>query len=849
MADKQTVDVERRRKTESSGSRQRAEAPQRRHESSGGSGSSGSGGSSGGGGGSSSGGSGGGWRPRPSYGGGSGGGLSGGSIPGGGCGLVIVILLVLGGTIFGLFNNDGGSSSVESVPTNGSVYSQNSDTTASRPEATQAAVVQSQDLPQLAPTITPLPALSGLSTEQAEKTGQTWTVLLYQDADDKVLEKDIFVDLNEAERIGSTDRVNVVAQIDRFRGGFSGDGNWDETRRYYITRDQDLNRLASQVLESGEANMADGNALVDFVTWGVQNYPADKYVLILSDHGMGWPGGWSDPDPGGAAPRNIPLARALGDELYLMELDDALAKIQQTTGMAKFELIGMDACLMAHLEVFNALEPYSRYAVASQETEPALGWAYTAFLSALTANPDMGGADLARAIVATYIQDDQRIVDDQARAELYGRSSFLDQLGGPSAADAAGQMEQDVTLTAVDLAQVPALNTALNNFAFAMQQVEPRSMAKARQYAQSYTSIFGASVPPSYIDLGHFAALTKQVSQGGALAQAADGMLVAIQQAVVAEKHGDKKPGSTGISIYFPTSQLYRTQEAGPQSYLAIARRFVENTLWDEFLAYFYTGESFDANAVGPAGPTGVTRAPGSTPIEVAPVRASAASAAPGRPITLTTQIHGEDIGYVYLFTGYFDEESNSISVIDMDYLETPDTREVGGVYYPAWPEDGSFQLQYVWEPLAFALDDGETLAEALLMPESYGAAADQTTYTVEGVYTFADSGETRHARAYLRDGLLRQIFTFTEENGSGAPWETTPSPGDTFTVLQKWLDLDADGQVIQTVWQEGETIQLGDAPIKWAELDAAAGKYVVGFVVEDLDGNQRPVYLRVNVE
>ena len=40
--------------------------------------------------------------------------------------------------------------------------------------------------------------------------------MLYQDADDKILEQDIYVDLNEAERVGSSDRVNIVAQMDRF---------------------------------------------------------------------------------------------------------------------------------------------------------------------------------------------------------------------------------------------------------------------------------------------------------------------------------------------------------------------------------------------------------------------------------------------------------------------------------------------------------------------------------------------------------------------------------------------------------------------------------------------------------
>ena len=141
---------------------------------------------------------------------------------------------------------------------------------------------------------------------------------------------------------------------------------------------------------------------------------------------MGWPGGWSDGDSAGRGNRNrnIPLAQALESNLYLMELDTALGEIRSRTGLDKFELVGMDACLMGQLEVFSALAPHARYAVASQETEPALGWAYTSFLETLTRNPDATGADLGRSIVDSYIEEDQRIVDDQARAELHGPRRF-----------------------------------------------------------------------------------------------------------------------------------------------------------------------------------------------------------------------------------------------------------------------------------------------------------------------------------------------------------------------------------------------------------------------------------------
>ena len=99
--------------------------------------------------------------------------------------------------------------------------------------------------------------------------------------------------------------------------------------------------------------------------------------------------------------------------------------------------------------------------------------------------------------------------------------------------------------------------------------------------------------------------------------------------------------------------------------------------------------------------------------------------------------MHGDDIGHICLFTGYYDDSSNSFNVLDMVYLESTETRELNGVYYPVWPQE-SFDLTFVWEPLAFALDDGETVAEALLSPQVYGAEAADATYTVEGIYTYA---------------------------------------------------------------------------------------------------------------
>jgi hypothetical protein len=109
---------------------------------------------------------------------------------------------------------------------------------------------------------------------------QKWLVMLYQDGDDEILERDIFFDANEAEFAGSNERVAIVSLLDRYAGAFTGDGDWTGAKRFYLTADADLNSLHSEmVTDMGEANMGDPATLIDFATWAINTYPADRYVL------------------------------------------------------------------------------------------------------------------------------------------------------------------------------------------------------------------------------------------------------------------------------------------------------------------------------------------------------------------------------------------------------------------------------------------------------------------------------------------------------------------------------------------------------------------------------------------
>ncbi len=683
----------------------------------------------------------------------------------------------------------------------------------------------------------------------------TWLVMMYEDADDQVLEEDMFIDMNEAEVVGSTDQVKIVAQMDRFKGAFDGGGDVTSTKRYLLTQDNDLNTINSpELADLGEVNMGDKNTLIDFATWAMATYPAEHYVLILSDHGAGWTGGWSDDDP------------QQGGNLSMQNIDDALGAIISQTGIAAFDLVGFDACLMGQLEVMSAIAPHAKYAVGSEETEPALGWAYSSFLQALNDNTAMTGGELGQAIVDSYVAQDIRITDDQARSVFAGGNFTQDSV--------AASLSKDITLTAVDLSAVSNLNAAVNDLAVSLTSVDQEKVAEARAYAQSYTSIFGDEVPPSYIDLGHFVNLLAENIDDAAVKQAAEKVQSALKQAVVAEKHGDEKPASSGLTIYFPNSVLYQNTVVEPAYgllYAAYVGRFATASLWDDFLTFHYTGKDFDPAAADLAVLTPAESAqsdfapaveesapqsgaeivpPGAGALTIAPLEVSANEIGPDDTVNISTEITGSNVGYVYIYVSYYDEESKSYLTADMDFIDAENTKESGGINYPDWGNDATIPISFDWEPTLYYMSDGNEANDqfAFFEPTIYGVDTKSDIYTVRGLYTYTEDGtEVESVMEFNGDGEMQNIFGFDGEGGSGAPHQITPQAGDTFTIYEEWLEFDQnpDGELTDYL---GGTMTFGDTPLEYVPYYAYSGSYTLGIVVEDLNGNRTAEYTEVVV-
>ena len=92
-------------------------------------------------------------------------------------------------------------------------------------------------------------------------------------------------------------------------------------------------------------------------------------------------------------------------------------------------------------------------------------------------------------------------------------------------------------------------------------------------------------------------------------------------------------------------------------------------------------------------------------------------------------------------------------------------------------------------------------------------------------------------------------MFGFNGDAAVGAPSEIYPQTGDTFTVTEHWMDLDAQGVVTATVTQDGGTLTFGSDMFTWTALNAAPGQYMVGFIVEDLDGNKVQAFTQITVK
>ena len=129
----------------------------------------------------------------------------------------------------------------------------------------------------------------------------------------------------------------------------------------------------------GTVNMGARSTLASFVAWGWEKLEADRYLLIVLGHGTGL----------------ATLAPALSGVAFDGGSSDALTLAELIGGLAesrpddrRFDLVSLEACYAASLEVAYGLRPVADYMVASPDRVPTPGLPWATTLEELSGHVD-----------------------------------------------------------------------------------------------------------------------------------------------------------------------------------------------------------------------------------------------------------------------------------------------------------------------------------------------------------------------------------------------------------------------------------------------------------------------------
>ncbi len=303
-------------------------------------------------------------------------------------------------------------------------------------------------------------------------------------------------DLQEMLAADLGDNVNLIV----FTGGCN---KWKNSvvsssvNQIYQIKDGKMKLLKK---DAGKASMTNPDTLTEFIKYCDANYPANRNQLIFWDHGGGSISGY------GYDEKN-----KVSGSMDLAEINQALKKAGVT-----FDFVGFDACLMATLETALMLSPYADYLIASEETEPGVGWYYTDWLTELGKNTSMSTLDIGKNIVDDFV--------DTCASKCRG---------------------QKTTLSVVDLAELEmTVPDELKAFAKSASELIRDDEYKVVSDARYNTREFAASTAIDQVDLVH---LAKNMGT-----DAGEELADALLSAVKYNRTSSNMTNAYGLSIYFP---------------------------------------------------------------------------------------------------------------------------------------------------------------------------------------------------------------------------------------------------------------------------------------------------------
>jgi hypothetical protein len=359
-------------------------------------------------------------------------------------------------------------------------------------------------------------------------------------------------------------QVNILVQWDQPAN--------NKTWRYRIVSGR---RIDAGSLDT-EMGLDPERELVDCARWIKDKYPAKKYAWILWNHGSGiqdikglgmsmlhsWikvPGLFLLDD------RGILYDDSQHSFLSNQGMTRAFTKIKNILGHP-IDVLAMDACLMAMIEVSYQIKGLASYVVASEQIEQGTGYAYDRILNPLTKNPaSFNDRTFAELLVQTY-------------------KSYYDDKG-----------ETDYTISAFDMRYIDALKKNIDSFVTAVTACKKfnsneitRAIITARKKALAFATIDFIDLYTFYNGvLEYITPIRSRVVAYTPYAQALDVLIkmvhdgmALITQSIVAQANGSVNAKAHGISIYY--LNVYQSASAMDGSY--VSTLFAKESPWLNFI-------------------------------------------------------------------------------------------------------------------------------------------------------------------------------------------------------------------------------------------------------------------------
>lgn len=370
-------------------------------------------------------------------------------------------------------------------------------------------------------------AFTGAEDSSAVKE---WTFLVFINGHNNLSS---FADMNirDMEKTGSSDKVNLVVEW--------GSQSSKMTKRLLVKKSTNPSKVTSpSVMEMPNHDMGDYKNLVDFVAWGVKNYPAKHYFVAVWNHGSGWH------RTGKVSARDISFDDNTGNVITTEQLGLAMQESAKIIGH-NVDIYGSDACLMQMIEVGAEFTGSVDYMVGSQELEPGEGWPYAPFVKQWIANPTMTPAEVSVLLSKEY----QKSYD----GGVYGN-------------------KPDTTFSAVNLQKLPALYASLTTLQQSLRGLGSSQFAEVKKAINNSMNFYYSD----YVDLGDFLNRTQTLGFSRAI-EGLSSSQTALKEVVLTADNGDSFLKASGLSIWLPT---YQTNELNRYDNL----QFSKTTGWNELV-------------------------------------------------------------------------------------------------------------------------------------------------------------------------------------------------------------------------------------------------------------------------